>query len=71
MLIVVHSQSLLPVNPGCVLFGFVHSNGFFASDCIKQVVKILAGDELIKIRYQLDPNHTESLKNGALLLRAL
>ena len=35
-----------------------------ASDCIKQVVKLLAGDELIKIRCQLDPNHTVIKEQG-------
>lgn len=38
----------------CILFTATP----WASDCIKQVVKLLAGDELIKIRCQLDPNHT-------------
>lgn len=35
-----------------------------ASDCIKQVVKLVAGDELIKIRSQLDPNHTVTKERG-------
>lgn len=35
-----------------------------ASDCIKQVVKLLAGDELIKIRSQLDPKHTVTKEQG-------
>ncbi|CAI9166779.1 unnamed protein product [Rangifer tarandus platyrhynchus] len=33
-----------------------------ASNCIKQVAKLLAGDELI--RCQLDPNHTVTKEQG-------
>lgn len=42
-----HAQTILPFNPGYfVLFA---QQCFFASDCIKPVVNILMGEELIKM----------------------
>lgn len=60
---IISSHLTLPVNPGYVLFCVLHRNLLivFAFDCIKLKVKILAGDELIKIWCQLDPNCIESV----------
>ena len=52
-------------------FCFVYITVLFVSDCIKPIVNILTGDELIKMWCQLDPNHGGSPENRAFLLRVL